>query len=151
MMEDVLIQRARELARPVGADGPAATDIQVLRMIGMAGAWAVPVAAVARIEPLAEWVPLPNRGGAVLGLALLAGRRCLVVDPEAVLSAAPPRRPGRPGHAVLLRDHPLALAVDRADAVLWLPPPPGGHVLADGSLLMDVGRLLAAVKGGGAR
>lgn len=147
----VLAERARELARPPWADGPGAADMQVLQLTGGGGRWALPIAAVARIEPLSQWLPLPGQPPAVLGLLLLGGRRCLVVDPGVVLAALLPRPPGRPGHAVLLRGRALALAVDRAEAVSWLPRPPAGrHLLADGSLLVEPDRLMSSIKAGGA-
>lgn len=151
LVAEMLAQRARDLARPLAADEPAAADAQVLRMTGTSGSWALPVASVTRIEPLAGWLPLPGQPPAVLGLALLAGRRCLLVDPEVVLAAAPSRPPCRPGHAVLLRDHALAVAVDRADSVLCLPRPELNHrLLADGSLMMAPEWLVAVAKGRGA-
>lgn len=146
----VLAERARELARPVGAEGPAASDMQVLLLRGDSGRWALPIGTVARIEPLPRWLPLPGQPPAVLGLVLLGGRRCLAVDPEVVIAAQPPRPPSRPGHAVLLRGRAVALVVNRAEAVAWLPPPPAGHrLLADGSLLVEPDRLMAAIKAGG--
>lgn len=146
----VLAERARELARLPGGDGPGASDMQVLLLRGTCGRWALPIGTVARIEPLPQWLPLPGQPPAVLGLVLLGGRRCLVVDPEVVIAALPPRPPGRSGHAVLLRGRAVALAVDRAEEVAWLPLPPAGHrLLADGSLLVEPDRLMAAIRAGG--
>lgn len=148
----MLEERARELAEEEFDEDAAQAGIQVLTCSGPAGRWALPATAVARVEPLGGVLVLPDRPPAVLGLALLGGRRCLVMDPEVVLAGVPCRPAGRPGHAVVLRDHALALAVDRAHEVLWLPrPDKGARVLADGSLLMEPGRLLAAaMRGGGA-
>lgn len=148
---EVLAERARDLARPPGWGGPGASDMQVLRIQAASGRWAVPVEAVGRIEPLSGWLPLPGQTGAVLGLMLLGGRRCLVIDPAVVVAALAPRCPDRPGHAVLLRGRAVALAVDRAEAVSWMPrPPPGQHRLDDGSLLLVPDRLMASIQAGGA-
>lgn len=150
-MAALLAERARDLARRE-EDEPAQPQFQVLTLSGAVGRWALPVAAAARVEPLGGVLALPDPPAPVLGLALLAGRRCLLMDPEVVLAGAPCRSCARPGHAVLLRDHPLALAVDRVEAVLWLPrPPEGARVLADGSLLMELGRLVTAATRGGGR
>lgn len=149
----MLAQRAHDLAAvaDAGPDPVTADDhVLVLTLRGPTGRWALAVAEVARVEPLADIVALPGLPPPVLGLALLGGRRCLVVDPGVVVAAAACRPIGRPGHAVVLRHHPLALAVDRAEAVVRLPPPArGGQVLADGSLLMEAGRLVAAATRGG--
>lgn len=143
-------QRARELAEVPPPEQPAEARMQVLLLAGAVGRWALPVAQAARVEPLAGCLPLPSPPPPVLGLALLDNRRCLLMDPEVVLAAAPCRSAARPGHAVLLREHAAALAVDRAEAVAWLPcPAPGARVLADGSLLVDVARLMAAATRGG--
>ncbi|MGE5475904.1 MAG: chemotaxis protein CheW [Bacteroidales bacterium] len=155
LVADMLAQRSRELARLSPEEGAASQGIQVLRLSGVSGVWALPVAAVARVEVLPVWVPLPMAPPAVLGLALVAGRRCLLADADTVLGAVPPRPPGRPGHVVVLRPghggQPMALAIDRAEAVIWLPPPrPGCRVLADGSLLVDPNRLAGVIAGGGA-
>lgn len=145
----LLAERARELARGEKEEEPAQPQIQVLALTGPAGRWALRVTAAARVEPLGAVLALPDPLPAVMGLSLVGWRRCLLVDPEAVLAGAPCRPASRPGHAVLLRDHPLALVVDRAEAVLWLPQPARGvRVLADGSLLMDPGRLVAAATRG---
>lgn len=148
----MLAERARELAQLEDEAETAQAQVHVLTLTGAAGRWALPVAAVARVEPLGAVLPLPDPLPPVLGLARLGGRRCLLIDPEVVLAGVPCRPCTRAGHAVVLRDHPVALAVDRADAVLWLPRPgEGARVLADGSLLMDPARLLAAaIRGGGA-
>lgn len=152
LVEAMLAERARALARPMVADDSAPSGLHLLRLQGASGSWAVPITAVARVESLPDWLPVPGQTAAVLGLALLGGRRCLLADAEVVVAAAPPRPRGRPGHAVLLRDHALAFAVDRADGVMCLPAPPAGrHLLADGSVLMMPDRLLAAVLDGGAR
>lgn len=146
----VLAERARELARPPWADGPGAADMQVLQLRGASGRWALPIASVARIEPLPPWLSLPGQSPAVLGLLLLVGRRYLLIDPEVAVAALPPRPPSRSGHAVLLRGRAVALAVDRAEAVSWLPRPPAGrHVLVDGSLLVEPDRLMASIGAGG--
>lgn len=155
LVADMLAQRARDLARLPPEDGAATRGIQVLRLSGASGVWALPVAAVARVEELPDWVPLPMAPPAVLGLALVAGRRCLLADADTVLAALPPRPPGRPGHAVVLRlgfgALPMALAIDRAEGVVWQPQPqPGCRVLADGSLLVDPNRLPGVIAGGGA-
>lgn len=146
----MLAERARELAQAGPEDELRQARIQVLTFSGPAGRWALPVAAAARVEPLGAVLALPDPPPSVLGLALLGGRRCLVMDPEVVLAGVACRPVSRPGHAVMLRDHPLAVAVDRAHAVLWLPrPDEGARVLADGSLLVEPGRLLAAATRGG--
>lgn len=152
VVAELLAQRARDLARPAEADSSGCRDeIQVLRLHGAAGSWALSVKAVERVEPLRGWVPLLEMPPQVLGLTRVAGRRYLLADTEVLMAAAPPRLPDRPGHVVALREWAIALAVDRADAVLWLPrPPDGGRLLADGSLLVDPARLVAVVKGGGA-
>lgn len=146
----MLAARARELAQAPAAEEEAQPRLQVVTLVGATGRWALPVGAATRVEPLGCVLAVPAPAPAVLGLTLLAGRRCLLIDPEVVLAGVPCRPCGRPGHAVLLRDHPLALAVDRAEAVVALPRPPAGtRVLTDGSLLMDPGRLVAAVTRGG--
>lgn len=148
----MLAERARDLSAVPAPDEPAAARVHVLSLRGQAGRWALPVVQAARVEPLAGCLPLPSPLPPVLGLALLNNRRCLLVDPEVVLAAVPCRPVSRPGHAVLLRGHAVALAVDRAEAVVWLPrPEPGARMLADGSQWVDVARLMAAAtRGGGA-
>ncbi len=146
----ILAERARELAAV--PDPPRAGEMLALLVLrGTAGQWALPLEAVRRVEALENLhpLPLPDQPAPALGLVLLAGCRCLLVDADAHLTGAPRRAAGRPGHAVLLRDHALALAVERADAIRHLPPAaPGGQVLADGSVLIDVMRLAAAFGGG---
>ncbi|HLO78037.1 MAG TPA: chemotaxis protein CheW [Magnetospirillum sp.] len=138
----MLRDRARELAQVAEAPIPAADGMPVLAMTSAGGRWSLPLAAVARIEPLAACVSVPGQPEAVLGLALLAGRRRLVVDPDAFMLASARRSPSRKGHAVLLRQYPLALAVDRADAIQRVADPqPGRRLLADGSRLIDADRL----------
>lgn len=148
----MLAQRARDLSEVPAPEEPAEARVRVLSLRGQVGRWVLPVVQAARVEPLAGCLPLPNPPPLVLGLALLNNCRCLLVDPEVVLAAVPCRPVSRPGHAVLLRGHAVALAVDRAEAVVWLPcPEPGTRVLADGSQWVDVARLLAAAtRGGGA-
>lgn len=142
LFQAMLAERARELAADPLSDNPPEDRMAVLTLMAQGQSWALPVAAVMRVEPLGPCLMLPGQPPAVLGLALLAGRRCLVADLAALKLSLPPRAAARPGHAVLLRDHPLALAVDRAEAIRWLPrPQPGGHVLADGSLLLEAGHL----------
>ncbi|MCR6630859.1 MAG: chemotaxis protein CheW [Magnetospirillum sp.] len=146
----MLEERARELAVPPEPEAPEGAFIHVLRLVGAGGRWALPVRAVRRVEPLGRCLTLPDEPASVLGMALLAGRCCLVTDLDALLTGAAMRPPQRPGHAVLLREHDVALVVDWADAVLPLPHPGEGRQrLADGSRLLDVARLVAALTRGG--
>lgn len=145
----MLAERARELAIPPVADDSGEPGVLVLTLVGAAVRWALPLAAVQRVEPLGACLPLPAQPAAVLGLAMLAGRRCLVTDPDA-LAAAPRRPASRPGHAVLLRDYPLALAVDRAEAVSRLPHLElGRRLLDDGARLIDADWVVMALRRGG--
>lgn len=133
----MLAERARALAAPA-VDEAGTAEMAVLTLKGRTGRWVLPLAAVARIDVLAPAVPVPDMPAAVLGLALLSGRRCLLADLDALVAGAPVRRADRPGHAVLLRGWALALAVERAEAVAMVPPPDEGRqMLADGSLLLD--------------
>lgn len=152
LLQAMLAERARELAAEPQSDRLPDDEMAVLTLATESARWALPVAAVARVEPLCPCLILPDQPPAVLGLALLAGRRCLVADLAAMEGAAPRRPSSRSGHAVLLRDSPLALAVDRAETIRRVPRPlGGGHMLADGSLLLDAARLAMTLgRGGGA-
>ncbi len=153
LFEQMLDERARELATSPDRPRKTGTTLAVLRLRGGGGArWAVPLAEVARVEELPRIVAVPSLGAGIMGLAIIAGRRCLVIDLDVLAAAAPPRAPTRPGHTVVLRRHGLALVADRADAIAELPPPkPDTMLLADGSVLLDVDRLAAKVipTGGG--
>lgn len=149
LFEAMLADRARELAAPAAA--PESPDmLAFLLMAGRAGRWALPLVEAARVEPLAQCMPMPHQHAAVLGLALLAGRRCLVVDVDAALAGISRRPGGRLGHAVLLRRHGVALAVERAEAIRRLAPAAAGRrVLAEGSMLVEADALVAALGRGG--
>lgn len=98
---------------------------------------------------------MPGLSGEMLGLAVVAGRRCLIVDIDAVAAGVAPRPPDRPGHAVLLRALPVALAVDRAESVARAPPlPPSGAelrlgLMPDGTVVLNLERLMAKLGGKG--
>lgn len=148
LFEAMLDERARELAVPPVAAEPAGL-LSVLLLAGRAGRWALPLAEAARVEQMVPCTPLPRQPVAVMGLCLLAGRRCLMVDVDAALAGLPRRAADRPGHAVLLRRHPVALAADRAESIVALPPPEAGaRVLADGSLLVAADQVVAALGNG---
>jgi chemotaxis signal transduction protein len=132
--------------------------LAVLMLAGDNGArWALPLAEVARVEELPPMVAVPSHGGALLGLAVIAGHRCMVVDLDALAAGVPPRSAARPGHAVLLRRTSMALAVDRAEEITQVPTPRrdpgevGFALLADGTVLLDAHQLAAKAnaQGGG--
>jgi chemotaxis signal transduction protein len=154
IFDAMLDERARELAQAPQPEPAAGTVVRVLTMSGAAGRWALPLDAVARVEPLARCLPLPGQPPVLLGLALLAGQRRLVADLDALAGGGAPRAPERAGHAVLLREGAsgglhLALAVDRAEAVMDVPRIAAGQRLADGSVLLNPSRLVAALMRGG--
>lgn len=154
LFEAMLDERARELAQPAENEGRAEGEmvLDVLMLSGGQGRWALPLSAVGRVEALPRPLPVPDLPAALMGLALLAGRRCLLADLDALAADVPPRPVDRPGHAVLLRHLPLALAVDRVDAIASVAVPVAmtaglrRGVLADGAVLLDVGRLAAKAK-----
>ncbi|MBC7906462.1 MAG: hypothetical protein H7Y60_06915, partial [Rhodospirillaceae bacterium] len=116
---------------------------------GALGRWAVPLAAVVRVEPLPHPLPVPDLLPPLMGLALLAGRRVLLADLDGLAAETAPRQPDRPGHAVLLRHFPLALVVDRAETIATVAVHMRRGVLADGTVLLDVDRLAAKARVGG--
>lgn len=155
LFEAMLDERARELAQLDEDEGRAEGEValDVLMLNGVRGRWALPLAAVARVESLPRPLPVPDLPPALMGLVLLAGRRCLLADLDALAAeAAPPRPADRPGHAVLLRHLPLAFAVDRADAIASAAVPAAmtaglrRALLADGAVLLDVERLAAKAR-----
>ncbi|MEW5727667.1 MAG: chemotaxis protein CheW [Pseudomonadota bacterium] len=149
----ILDQRARELA--VASD-TAPPPPPVLVCTGRDGRWALPLAAVSRVEELPDWTPVPGWPPPILGLALVARRRVLLADLDGLAAGKAPRDAGRPGHAVLLRAVPAAVAVDRAEAVIGLGFPAalgdgmGVAAAADGTVLLDPDRLLEAMARRGA-
>lgn len=108
-------ERTRALAQPIAPDRH--RGVLLLVCAGRESLWAVPVAAVRRVEPLPPWTPIPGRTDAVLGLALVGGERAVVADLDALAAGLPPRTADRPGHAIALREGGVVLAVDRAMSV----------------------------------
>lgn len=149
LFESMLDERARELAQVTESQGDG--GLEVLVLAGALGRWALPLAAVLRVEPLLRPLPVPDLPSPLMGLALLAGRRILLADLDALAAETAPRQPDRPSHAVLLRHLPLALVVDRAEAIASVAVPANMRqgVLADGIVLLDVDRLAAKAKVGG--
>ncbi|MBC7951327.1 MAG: chemotaxis protein CheW [Rhodospirillaceae bacterium] len=152
LFESMLDERARELAQAFEAEGEIGLDVLIL--IGAQGRWALPLAAVVRVETLPRPLPVPGLPAPLMGLTLLAGRRCLLADLDGLAAETAPRPADRPGHAVLLRHLPLALAVDRAEAIASVAVPAAmtaglrRGLLADGAVLLDVGRLAVKAKVG---
>lgn len=149
LFDSMLDERARELAQV--DEGEGGTGLQVLILAGAVGRWALPLAPLLRVEPLPPALQVPDLLPPFMGLAVLAGRRVLLADLEAMVAETPPRQPDRPGHAVLLRHLPLALVVGWAEGIASVAVP--AHlrrgVLADGTVLLDVDRLAAKARVGG--
>ncbi|HTH15695.1 MAG TPA: chemotaxis protein CheW, partial [Magnetospirillum sp.] len=117
---------------------------------GRVARWALPLDRVARIDVLGPSTRVPDQPAAVLGLALLSGRRCLVADLEVLVGAASALSAEPAGHVVVLRGSALGLLVVRAEAVVFVPRPEAGtQALADGSLLLDVDGLAGRLGLGG--
>jgi chemotaxis signal transduction protein len=148
LYEAMLAERARELAAPLAVE--AAADMAVLSLAGRVARWALPLDRVARIDVLGPSTRVPDQPAAVLGLALLSGRRCLVADLEVLVGAASALSAEPAGHVVVLRGSALGLLVVRAEAVVFVPRPEAGtQALADGSLLLDVDGLAGRLGLGG--
>lgn len=147
---EVLDQRARELALP---PSPLELDSdEVVVAIGRAVRVGVPLTELAGIFPLNTIARVPGVAVHILGLMPMMERRWLVADLDALLGRAPPRRRDRPGHALLLRRGPVALAVERAEATQRTPETlPAGDlhlvqgIAADGLMMLDAAAMLAAV------
>lgn len=152
LFEAMLDERARELAQAPEGEGQAGLDVLILS--GAQGRWALPLAAVARVETLPRPLAVPDLPAPLMGLTLLAGRRLLLADLDGLAAETAPRAVDRPGHAVLLRYLPLALAVDRAEAIASVAMPAvmaaglRRGLLADGAVLLDVERLVVKAKVG---
>jgi chemotaxis signal transduction protein len=148
-IQAILDQRARDLAEPPGLYRPLPP---VLVCRGRSGRWALALEAVARVEELPEWTPLPGRPDAILGLGVIGRRRMVLADLDSLLAGVPARPRDRPGHAVALRGSATALAVDRVEAVEELDfaaaveAGPGRAMAWDGTVLLDAGRLVAAIE-----
>lgn len=155
LFEALLDERTHALAAPLDRPGDAAGGALLACASRLAGRrWGLQLEAVARVEPLPHCCRLPGRTGPVLGLALVAGRRCMVADLDALAGWAPPRVPGRSGHAVLLRAGPLAVVVDAALGVERQTPPLRESGLAfapacdpQGLVAVDAGVLVAVLLG----
>ncbi len=115
----LMAERTRLLAAP-GLEGPRAGD-EVLVCLGAHRRWGLPLAALARVETLPAWIPVPGWGGAVLGLVVVAGGRLLLADLDSLAEGLPPRLPGRGGVVLALRQGGLALAADAALDILRVP------------------------------
>lgn len=153
LFEAMLDERARLLAAPAGEPPPPGEPVLLCR--GAAGRYALPLAAVRSVQELPGWTPVPGAPPGLLGLTLVMEERHLLADLDALVAAAPLRPCGRPGHAVLLRDIRLALAVDRGEAVAALAahPAPGRRFVEavgeDGTLLILPDQIAAAIRGEG--
>lgn len=155
LFEAMLAERALNLAQEEDR-GAGGTAREVLVMEGGRDHWAMELDSLDRVEPLVPPVWVPGQPAAVLGLALMAGERRLVVDLEALVTGAPPRPADRPGHAIGLRGSMVALAVERADGIACLDVPPNAGsadlvwaVLPGGLVLLDSRALVLRVLGGG--
>lgn len=150
LFREILAARRRELARAAdGGDERPSGSRAVVVLCGRSGRWAVPLDEVARVDTLPRFMAAPLRGPPFLGLGLVAGRRCLLVDLEALATGAPLRPRERSGYALVLRGSALAMVVDRAEAVSWQVPPaaPVPAAGADGVVWLD-GAWLKARLGG---
>lgn len=146
--ERLLDDRTRELARPSPDPGQAAPREAALFCQGRSSCYALSLAGLERVEPLACWSPVPGHGAPILGLTLLGNSRRLLVDLDSLAARLPLREALRPGHAVLLRGWDGALAVDRALGVAPLPADARpGDILEDGCLVVSLQRLAARIMG----
>lgn len=147
LYEALLAERTRELAEPAQAGDPLVRDdVPILRLRGRRGArWALPLSGVVRVEDVPAYVKMPGRELPVLGLCLMAGRRCLLADLENLMSGGTGWLSGQWGHAVLLRGHPVALAVERAESLDWVASAPASvpAALSDGAVWLDEKWLVA--------
>lgn len=152
LYQAILEARTRELAAAGGeGGGPPQDGAAVLILRGQSGHWALPLAEVARVDPVPKLIPVPSRPPFLLGLGLMAGRRCLLADLEALAAGTPARPRDRPGHAVQLRDTALAVVADMAEMVTWaaVPKAPPPMVLADGAVWLNRAWVTARMKGNG--
>lgn len=154
LFEAMLDDRARVLAEPAHAVAGELRDA-ILELAGRMGRWALPLTAVARIEPLGPSTPIPGLHAPVMGLLEVAEGHYVLVDADGLAAGQAPVRPlDRPGHAVALRGGKVALAVDHAVGIRRevLPPMSGRlvrGVLDDGLVVLDEAVVLARILGRG--
>lgn len=148
----ILAERARRLAAP--PEPPAEDAFPAVAFEAGAERYAIGMEHVLRVERASSVARLPGAAREVLGVTIVEGRPCPLVDAPALLGgAAPPDAPRRWLVVLGRRGPELALAADAVDLVrierggLHPARPPRLGTTADARLVLDGGALVGAPDG----
>lgn len=122
-VEQVLKVRARRLAAPRQPEDDRPQGLAVLCFAIGTETYALPLAELAEVMPLAQWTPVPGLAQHLLGVTNVRGEIHPVLNLHAMLTLAEPEGRGR-AYVVFLRTpgRAVGLRVDGLSRILFIDP-----------------------------